>query len=247
MYYRVFHDHSGQTKSPAGFRDPEPASGSRALGTLPYGFLRPLRLRAGQIRDVARPLGRLRLGGRGVPPLRPSPRKFLPDSAGFSGARIQFFPAAQARPQRPGQTERRGPRVRPRAEKGESRDRPGTLGDFDSGALWHRDSSDDRTAGTEKKTALAAERAGEKHSSRATTPCRGFMKMCVARHSRTRSQLPGPWNAFADMDWPACSPAGNRIFPSFFAHRVFLVRPGAGRETFIARNFLRFMNSLPGR
>jgi transposase len=55
MYYRVFHDHSGQTKGPAGFRDPEPTSGSRALGTLPYGFLRPLRLRAGQIRDVARP------------------------------------------------------------------------------------------------------------------------------------------------------------------------------------------------
>src|SRR4029077_14875010 len=135
------------------------------------------------------------------------------DSAGFSGARIQFFPAAQARPQGPGQTERRGPRVRPRAEKGESRDRPGALGGFDSGALWHRDSSDDCAAGTEKKTALAAERAGEKHSSCATIPCRGFMKMCVARHSRTRSQLPGPWSAFADMEWPACSPAGNRIFP----------------------------------
>src|SRR5262249_61395026 len=84
-------------------------------------------------------------------------------------------------------------------------------------------------------------------SPRTTTRCRGFMKMCVARHSRTRSQLPGPWNAFADMEWPACSPAGNRIFPSFFAHRVFLVRPGSGREIFIARNFLRFMNSLPGR
>jgi hypothetical protein len=83
--------------------------------------------------------------------------------------------------------------------------------------------------GAEKKTALAAERAGEKHSSRATIPCRGFMKMCVARHSRTRSQLPGPWSAFADMEWPACCPACNRIFPSFFAHRVFLVRPGAGR------------------
>ena len=132
-------------------------------------------------------------------------------------------------------------------KKGESRDRPGALGGFDPGALWHRDSSDDRAAGTEKKTALAEERAGETHSSPATTPCRRFMKMCVARHSRTRSQLPGPWSAFADMEWPACSPAGNRIFPSFFAHRVFLVRPGAGRETFIARNFLRFMNSLPGR
>ena len=35
--------------------------------------------------------------------------------------------AAQARPQRPGQTERRSPRVRPRAEKGESRDRPGHM------------------------------------------------------------------------------------------------------------------------
>src|SRR5260370_36175870 len=73
------------------------------------------------------------------------------------------------------------------------------------------------------------------------------MKMGVARHSRARSQLPGPWSAFADMEWPACSPAGNRIFPSFFARRVFLVRPRAGRETFIARNFLRFMTSLPGR
>ena len=71
--------------------------------------------------------------------------------------------------------------------------------------------------------------------------------MCVARHSRTRSQLPGPWSAFADMEWPACSPADNRIFPSSFTRKVFLVRPGAGRETFIARNFLRFMNSLPGR
>lgn len=73
------------------------------------------------------------------------------------------------------------------------------------------------------------------------------MKMCVARHSRTLSQLPWPWSAFADMEWPACSPAGNRIVPSFFAHTVFLVRPGAGQEIFIARNFLRFMNSLPGR
>jgi hypothetical protein len=73
------------------------------------------------------------------------------------------------------------------------------------------------------------------------------MKMCVVRHSRTRSQLLGSWSAFADMEWPACSPAGNRIFPSSFTRRVFLVRPGAGRETFIARNFLRFMNSLPGR
>ena len=49
----------------------------------------------------------------------------------FSGARIQFIPAAQARPQGPDQTERRGPRVYPRAEKGESRDRPGALGGFD--------------------------------------------------------------------------------------------------------------------
>ena len=73
------------------------------------------------------------------------------------------------------------------------------------------------------------------------------MKMCVARHSRTRNLLHGPWSVFADMEWPACSPAGNRIFPSSLAHRVFLVRPGAGPETFIARNFLRFMNFLPGR
>lgn len=73
------------------------------------------------------------------------------------------------------------------------------------------------------------------------------MKMCVARHSSTLSPLPGLWSAFADMEWPACSPVGNRIFPSSLAHRVFLVQPGAGRETFIARNFLRFMNSLPGR
>jgi hypothetical protein len=73
------------------------------------------------------------------------------------------------------------------------------------------------------------------------------MKMRVARRSSTRSQLPGPWSAFADMEWPACSPAGNRIFPSSFAQRVFLVRPGAGQKTFIARNFVKFMNSLPGR
>jgi len=28
---------------------------------------------------------------------------------------------------------------------------------------------------------------------------------------------------------------------------VFLLPPGTGRGIFIARNFLRFMNSLPGR
>ena len=155
--------------------------------------------------------------------------KFLSDSAGFPGARIQFFPAAQARPQRPCQTERRGPRIRPRAEKGESRIHPGHLAALIQkryGIAIHRTTV---LRGLKKNCARRGKSWREAFVAR-TIPCRGFMKMCVARHSRTRSQLPGRWSAFADMEWPACSPAGNRIFPSFFAHRVFLVRPGAGER-----------------
>ena len=73
------------------------------------------------------------------------------------------------------------------------------------------------------------------------------MKTYVARHWRTQSHLLRTWSEFADTEWSACFLVRKRIFPSSFMRRVFLVRPGTGRETFIARNFLRFMNSLPGR
>jgi len=89
--------------------------------------------------------------------------------------------------------------------------------------------------GTEKKTALRRGKSWrEAFVAAATIPCRGFMKMCVARHSRTRSQLPGPWSAFADMEVASLLPGGATGFSLHsFARRVFLVRPGAGPETFI--------------
>ena len=88
---------------------------------------------------------------------------------------------------------------------------------------------------------------GQKHSSPAVTPCRGFMKMCVARHTKTRNRILKTWSECAGMEWPACLPARKEIFPSSFTFRVFLAPPGAGRETFTGRNSVRFMDSLPRR
>ena len=71
--------------------------------------------------------------------------------------------------------------------------------------------------------------------------------MCVVKHSRTQSLLPGAWNEFSGMEWPACFPACNRIFLSSFTLRVFLARPRTGSEIFTGRTSVRFMNSLPRR
>ena len=164
----------------------------------------------------------------------------------FQELGFSSFPSRKRGRKGPGQTERRALRVRPRAEKKNPNDRPGALGCFDPGALWHRDSSDDRAAGSEK---LRTRRGKSRRDAfvAGDDPVQGIYENVRCEALEHWRQLPGPWSAFADMEWPACSPAGNRIFPSSFAHRVFLVRPGAGQKTFIARNFVKFMNSSPGR
>ena len=101
--------------------------------------------------------------------------------------------------------------------------------------------------GMKKKTALADQGSSEKRSSHATTQCRGFMKMCVVKHSRTRNRLPGPWSECVAMAWPACFPEPKKIFRSSSMPRAFLLLLGTGRETFTARECIRFMNSLPRR
>ncbi len=73
------------------------------------------------------------------------------------------------------------------------------------------------------------------------------MRMCAARHCRTWRPLPGPWNEFAAMEWQACFPAPKKIFRSSFTPRVLLGLPGAERETFSGRDYIRFMNSSLGR
>jgi hypothetical protein len=73
-----------------------------------------------------------------------------------------------------------------------------------------------------------------------------FMKMSGARHRRTWSHRPGPWNAFATMEWQACSQAGMTLRSSS-THSAFLVLLGAARGTFIARYCIRFINSSSRR
>jgi len=76
-----------------------------------------------------------------------------------------------------------------------------------------------------------------------TTWSRPWMKTSAARPCRTWSRLPGPWNEFAAMEWPAYFQAPGKIFRSFSTLREFRVRPGAGGKTFIRSDLFRSTNS----
>ena len=71
------------------------------------------------------------------------------------------------------------------------------------------------------------------------------MKGSALKHYRMSSLLPFFWNGSASMEWPACFQAPKMISRSFCMFRVFPVRPGAGRGTFIEKGSVRFMNSSP--
>jgi hypothetical protein len=68
------------------------------------------------------------------------------------------------------------------------------------------------------------------------------MRRFAARPCRASSRLPGLWNEFAVMGWQACFQVSRMTFRSSSMPRALLVLPGAGREMFIGRGCMRFMN-----
>lgn len=76
---------------------------------------------------------------------------------------------------------------------------------------------------------------------------RRFMKVSAVRHYRTERRPPALWNECVTMVWPVYGSAALVIFHLSSMSKVCPVPLGAGREIFIGKLFVRFINFLPRR
>jgi hypothetical protein len=86
-----------------------------------------------------------------------------------------------------------------------------------------------------KKTARLGGKARERGSPHATIRSRCSMSTCAPKHCSRTGRPPGPWNAFASMEWWAWFQAPSMTFRSSSTLRAFLVLPGAARGTFTGK------------